>query len=245
MALVPITETIQSLEPGSKVRLIEVDATGFGGTVLRFHNYNVPHTPAEIEAAVANGTDLAPKPIFWQGNQYDAWPYTFDGIEWDGTGQSPQPTLEVANIDGSISNLCSLLKNLYGAKVTEHITFRQYLPDGDDPDPSMEFKQLWFITRKSGENQTSVTFELSSPADFAGQKCPRRQIHSLCHWALNGGYRGPDCGYTGTNYFTDKDVPTSNPVEDVCAGLGKSCRLRFGEDEPLPFGGFIASTAIN
>ncbi|MDS0097923.1 phage minor tail protein L, partial [Enterobacter hormaechei subsp. xiangfangensis] len=35
----------QKLESGNDVRLIEVDGSSFGLTdVLRFHNYNIPHT---------------------------------------------------------------------------------------------------------------------------------------------------------------------------------------------------------
>lgn len=245
MARKPIAETIQLLEPGAKVRLIEVDCTSFGGDILRFHNYSIPHTEAELKAyQESGGTDIPPKTLMWQGNEYFPWPYEFTGVEWDGTGQSPQPKLEVSNIDGMISSLCLQLQNLFGAKVTEHVTFQQYLPDGDDPDPTMEFTQIWFISRKSSESQSSVQFELSSPADFAGQKIPRRQIHAICHWALNGAYRGPDCGYTGVQYFTEFDEPTDNPVLDVCPGLYKSCKLRFGEEAPLPFGGFIASQLI-
>lgn len=244
MALTDIKELIQKLEPGSKVRLIEVDCTSFGGEVLRFHNYNVDYTEEELKFYQASGADVPPKPIMWRGESYVAWPYEMSGIEWDGTGKSPLPMLEVANIDGSISSLCLLLQNLFGAKVTEHTTFRQYLPDGDDPDPSMEFTQNWYITRKSGENLSSISFELSSPADFTGQSLPRRQIYSMCHWAMNGQYRGPDCGYTGTNYFTEKGVPTDNPALDNCGGLCLDCKLRFGEENPLPFGGFVASSLI-
>lgn len=244
MATTNILQTIQKLEPGAKVRLIEVDCTTFGGDILRFHNYNVDYTQSELEALQVSGEEIPPKKIMWKGNAYSAWPYAMTGIEWDGTGKSPMPSLEVANIDGSISSICLLLQNLFGAKVTEHITFRQYLPDGDDPDESMEFTQNWYITRKSGENQSSVMFELSSPADFTGQQLPRRQIYSMCHWAMNGNYRGPDCGYTGVKYFTEKGVPTDNPVLDKCGGLCLDCKLRFGEEAPLPFGGFIASSLI-
>lgn len=244
MAITDIKQTIQQLEPGAKVRLIEIDCTSFGGDILRFHNYNVDYTEAELRQLQTAGGDIPPKPIMWQGEEYFTWPYELTGIEWDGTGKSPQPTLEVSNIDGSISSMCLILQNLFGAKVTEHTTFRQFLPDGDDPDSSMEFTQNWYITRKSGENLSSITFELSSPADFTGQKLPRRQIYSLCHWAMNGNYRGPDCGYTGTKYFTEKGVPTTDPAKDKCGGLCLDCKLRFGADQPLSFGGFVASSLI-
>lgn len=245
MANSPILEQLQKLEAGAKVRLIEVDCTSFGGSVLRFHNYNVDYTPAELLKFQQDQVDeIPPKKIVWQGNEYSTWPYLFEGIEWDGTGKTPQPTLDVANVDGSISAMCLVLQNLFGAKVTEHITFQQYLPDGDDPDDTMEFTQTWFITRKTGENQSAVSFELSSPADFTGVQLPRRQIYSVCHWAMNGAYRGPDCGYTGVAYFTDKGVPTDNPALDQCGGLCLDCKLRFGAQNPLPFGGFIASSLI-
>lgn len=238
-------QTIQQLEPGGKVKLVEVDCTEFGGDILRFHNYNVDYTQAELEEFQKTGEDIPPKAIIWQGEEYRAWPYSLTGIEWDGTGKSPSPLLEVANIDGSISSMCILLQNLFGAKVIEHTTFRQYLPDGEDADDSMEFTQTWYITRKSSEDQVSVAFELASPADFTGQHVPRRQIYAMCHWAMNGQYRGPDCGYTGTKYFTEKGVPTDNPALDKCGGLCNSdCKPRFGAENPLPFGGFIASSLI-
>lgn len=244
MAITDIRQQIQKLEAGAKVKLIEVDCTDFGGDILRFHNYNVDHTQAELLAYQASGDPIPAKKLTWQGNEYTAWSHELSGIEWDGTGKSPQPTLEVANVDGSISAMCLLLQNLFGAKVTEHTTFRQFLPDGDDPDETMEFTQNWYISRKSGENQGTVSFELSSPADFTGQQLPRRQIYSLCHWAMNGNYRGPDCGYTGTKYFTIKGEPTDDPAKDACGGLCNDCKLRFGAEEPLSFGGFVASSLI-
>lgn len=246
MANTDIHELIQRLEPGAKVKLIEVDCTEFGGDILRFHNYENPYTTQELLAFQQQGVDeIPPKPIFWGGERYECWPYRMEGVEMDGTGSTPSPTLQVSNLDGSISILCLELRDLFLAKVTEVTTFEQYLDQGSDPDTEMSFTQSWYISRKSGENQNSVTFALTSPADLTGQRLPRRQIHSMCHWALNGGYRGPDCGYTGTLFFTDKDEPTDNPALDVCAGLCNSCKLRFGPENQLPFGGFIASSLIS
>nr|MDA4987746.1 phage minor tail protein L [Acinetobacter baumannii] len=67
---------------------------------------------------------------------------------------------------------------------------------------------------------------------------------SLCHWCMMGKYRGEECGYTGVAMFTDKDEPTDNPALDRCGGRLRSCRLRFGENKPLPFGGFPASSLL-
>lgn len=54
-------------------------------------------------------------------------------------------------------------------------------------------------------------------------------VVTLCHWCLTGGYRGPNCGYTG-GYVTKDGVPTDNPELDECdATLGRGCIPRFGE----------------
>ncbi|RYA68095.1 phage minor tail protein L, partial [Enterobacter cloacae complex sp. 2DZ2F20B] len=46
-----ISSDVQKLEPGKRVRLIEVDGSAFGAGILRFHNETIPHTEAEIIAA--------------------------------------------------------------------------------------------------------------------------------------------------------------------------------------------------
>lgn len=245
MASTDIGQLIHSLEPGAKVKLIEVDCTGFQGDLLRFHNYNVPHTEAELLAYQASGKDVPPKSLWFQGKEYSCWPYQLSGSALDGTGASPTPMLEVANIDGSISSLCLLLQNLFGAKVTEHTTFEQYLDGGTDADPEMEYQQVWWICRKAAEDDVTISFELSSPADLTGQELPKRSIHSMCHWAMNNGYRGPDCGYTGTKYFTEKGEPTTDPSKDKCGGCVRDCKLRQGAENQLTFGGFIASSLIS
>lgn len=244
MATVPIEGVIQSLEPGAKVKLIAIDCTEFGGEVYRFHNYNVPYTEEELLKFQNLITDIPPKAIMWQGEAYSCWPYEFDGIEQDGTGSSPTPTLRVSNFDSYVSSLCFQLQNLFKAEVTEYTTFQPYLDGEEDADPTQYFSQTWYISRKSEENGEVVAWDLSSPADVTGQQLPKRLITSMCHWALNGAYRGPDCGYTGTKYFTEKGEPTDNPALDVCGGLCKDCKDRQGEENELTFGGFIASSLI-
>lgn len=244
MATTPIEAVIHSLEPGSKVKLISIDCREFGGEVYRFHNYNVPYTEEELLNFKDLITPIPPKAIMWQGEAFACWPYEFNGVEQDGTGSSPSPTLRVSNFEGYVSALCFQLQNLFKAKVTEHTTFQPYLDGEEDADPTQEFTQTWYISRKSEEDDQVVSWELSSPADMTGQQLPKRLITSMCHWALNGQYRGPDCGYTGTKYFTEKGEPTDNPAEDVCGALCMDCKMRFGEEEQIPFGGFIASSLI-
>lgn len=92
-----------------------------------------------------------------------------------------------------------------------------------------------------GEDDETVEFELTTVADFNGRELPARQCTRICSALLHGGYRGPYCGYTGLAYFDINDQPVDDTARDVCAGLVRSCQLRFGQDKPLPHGGFPAA----
>lgn len=242
----PIKLDVQTLQPGQRVRLIEVDCTDFGGPVMTFHNYNVEYTQAELLAAQTAGTELPPKPIVWQGKSYTCWPYGIDGIELDGTGAPTSPSLAVANTQATISALCLALNDLAQAKVTMHITFQHYLDGQPGADPTQEFVQIWYIDRKSQEDNESISWSLSNPADTSGKLIPARQIHSICYWMLQGQYRGADCGYTGTAYFDADGNVVTDPAKDRCSGLlSTGCKPRFGASNPLPHGGFAGSALLN
>lgn len=241
-----ITLDVQKLIPGSRIRLIEVDCTDFGGELLRFHNYNVPYTQSELLAAQEAGVDLPPKTITWQGVEYACWPYALDGIEMDGTGAPSSPTLSVANLDQTISAMCLAFQDLAQAKVTIHTTFQHYLDDEPDADPDQEFVQIWYIDYKQSETNLQITWNLANPAAVGGKLIPARQVQPICYWMLMGQYRGTDCGYTGTNYFDADGNPVSDPNLDVCSGLVTTgCKPRFGEDQPLSYGGFVSSGDLN
>lgn len=231
---------VQKLEPGQRVRLIEIDCTPFGGEVLRFHGYKVEYSQEELLQAQASDNELQPKPILWQGEEYHCWPYQITGIEMDGTGAAPTPSLSVGNVYSSISAMCLAMQDLLQAKVTIHITFQHYLDGQPEADPEQEFIQTWYIDAKTSEDNTVVTWSLSNPADVAGKMIPARQVHSICHWMLQGKYRGPDCGWTG-GYYDDEGNATSDPSKDACNGLyNKGCKVRFKE-KPSPFGGFLSA----
>lgn len=109
-------------------------------------------------------------------------------------------------------------------------------------DPGEHFPdEVWYIERKVGEDDETVEFELTTVADFNGRQLPARQCTRICSALLHGGYRGPYCGYTGSAYFDINDQPVDDPARDVCAGLVRSCQLRFGQDKAIPHGGFPAA----
>lgn len=247
-----INSDYQKLEPGNAVRLLEVDGTAFGtGEVLRFHAYNIPHTEAEILAAGGDESKLPAKSIWWQGREYKAWPCQIEGVESSTSGSTAQPKLSVANLDSSITALCLAYDDMLQAVVTIHDTLAQYLDAKNfaagnaTADPTQEKLQVYYIDSKSGENNQVVEFTLSSPMDLQGLMIPTRQMHSLCVWCARGKYRtGDGCDYAGTRYFDDKNNPVSDPSLDKCSGTLTGCKLRFGENNELPFGGFPGTSLI-
>lgn len=245
-----LTSDQQSSQPGNNIVLIEVDGTAFGADILRFHGHPTPYTEAEITAAGTDATKLPGKPIFWQGNRYDAWPCIVQDRESNGDGTTVAAKLTVANIDGSIAALCGMYQDMKQAKVTIHETYAHYLdavnfPNGNPTaNPNAEDVDVWYIDSKAYSNDEEVQFKLSSPVDVAGQQLPARQMTSRCAWCVQGQYRGADCGYTGTRYFDKFGNVVNNPALDECAGTVAACKLRWGVNSQLPFGGYPAIALI-
>lgn len=236
----------QKLEPGNVITLFEVDGATFGADVLYFHNHAIPYTEEEIIAAGSDAEKLTGKPIYWQGVKYTLWPCEIEDVESNGEGSPASPKLSIANLDGSISALCHMFQDMKQAKVTVHRTYAHYLdarnfPGGNpQADPTAEQIDVFYIDSKSSDDDEQVQFKLSSPLDVTGQKLPARQMTNRCAWCMQGQYRGADCGYTGTRYYDKFGNPVDNPALDVCPGTVAGCKLRFGDDAMLPFGGFPA-----
>lgn len=201
---------------------------------------------------VYDESKLPAKSIWWQGNEYSAWPVQIEGIEASTSGSGAQPKLTVANLDGSITALCLAYDDMLQAVVTIHDTLAQYLDARNfaggnaTADATQEKLQVFYIDSKSMETNISVEFTLSSPMDLQGLMIPTRQLHSLCTWCIRGKYRSGDgCDYAGTNYFDKHGNPVSDPSLDVCNGtLNTGCKPRFGANNELPFGGFPGTSLI-
>ena len=161
----PLISDIQVLEPGSEVLLFELDGTDYGADVLRFHGHAIPHTAAELIAAGDNADQLPAKAIYWQGNEYSAWPMQIDGIEANGDGTAVRPTLSVGNVNGRITALCLAFEDLLEFKLTMRHTLGTYLDAANFPagnptaDPTQETIEVWYIDQKVSENGTTVSWE--------------------------------------------------------------------------------------
>lgn len=237
---------IQKLEAGGHVFLFEVDGSEFGADILRFHGYKIPLDSTDLIFPPS----IQAKHIIWQGQTYEAWPVQITGMEADSSGSPVTPVLSVGNVLGTISALCIEFQDMLQAKVIVHETMKKYLDaanfTGGNPtaDATQELQHLWYVDSKSNEDMESVSWKLSSPADIQGKMIPGRQLAAYCHWAMTGKYRGAECTYAGSSMFDDNDLPTANPLLDMCSGTVNGCTIRFGSENPLPHGGFVAQQLI-
>jgi lambda family phage minor tail protein L len=224
-----IVVELQKLSPSSIIELFELDLFSIGGIKYYFHA----------------GTNGLKQSIRWKGITYSPYPVEVSGFEFTGKGQLPRPRMVVSNISGAISILLLTYDDLLGAKVTRRRTMAKYLDAANftggvnpDADPTAEFPDdIYYVEHKISENKQVVELELAASFDLQGVKIPRRQIiQNICPWR----YKGTECGYAGTLYFTANDVPTTL-ANDVCGKNLSSCELRFGTTAQLPYGGFPAA----
>jgi lambda family phage minor tail protein L len=190
---------------------------------------------AGVNAAV-NGN------IVFDGDTYVRLPIQAEGFEYSNSGTLPRPTLTVANLGGEISALLLLANaftpgnDLGGAVVTRIRTLKKYLDGEAAADSHAKFAdEIWYIDRKSAETRDVVQWELASKFDLAGTLMPKRQlIANICQWE----YRSAECSYTGSNYFDINNNVVGTLAADRCGKRLSSCKLRFGDTNPLPFGSF-------
>ena len=143
--------------------------------------------------------------IQWKGNVYEPIPIITAGYEKSTTGQIAQPTLTVANVLGTFTQVINSLDDLVGAKVTRRRTLGKYLDGEPEADPLQEFPiDVFYIERKTQENSMVISWQLASVLDLEGLKLPRRIVtQNYCQWR----YRSSECGYTGGILYGSNDRP--------------------------------------
>lgn len=223
---------IQKLNPGALVELFVLDATPVGGVINYFHA----------------GTNGLASSVVWQGNVYQPWPIQARGFERSSMGKLPRPTLTISNVNGIIGAIARDFSDLLGAKVTRKRTFAKYLDAANFPgnvnptaDPSAAFPDdVFYVDQKTTENKFTIEFALAAKMDLQGVGIPLRVVTQTCSWK----YRGEGCGYAGGPVATVNDTATADPALDQCGKRLTSCKLRFGSNGVLPFGGFPGSALI-
>lgn len=246
-----LSSDLQKLSVTGLVTLYELDATKLGGDVFRWHGHTSHEDWRYIDGSTTETELVVKRNIIWAGQTYTPVAIQTDGLEVRGDGRPSMPTLVIANqiedINGAVTAMCAFYSDFVGAtlKVTrvlaKYLDAANFAEGNPTANPSESTTQYWYIEQKTEENQQTVTFELSSPLSAQRKKIPTRNITPYCTWAVRGQYRGESCGYTGAAMFTEEGEPTDNPALDKCGGRLKDCKLRFGENNPLNFGGFPAS----
>ena len=236
-AVSAVGEELNKLAPSAVIELFELDGTASSigvDQVYRFH--------AGVNEQISGN-------IVWNGNTYQRYPIEATGFTYQGGGQLPRPTISISNVLSLATTLVLEYNDLVGATVTRIRTLKKYIDavnftneTNATADPFAEFpREIYIVDRKVSENRAVVSFELAATFDVAGVKLPRRQIiQNICPWT----YKGEGCGYTGTNYFDIDDNEVDAVANDVCGHRLSSCKLRFGENAEIPYGGFPSAGLI-
>ena len=236
-AVSAVGEELNKLAPSAVIELFELDgtATSIGvDQIYRFH--------AGVNEQISGN-------IVWNGNTYQRYPVEATGFTYEGGGQLPRPTISISNVLSLGTTLVLEYNDLVGATVTRIRTLKKYLDavnftsgTNATADPYAEFpREIYTVDRKVSENRAVVSFELAASFDVAGVKLPRRQIiQNICPWT----YKGEGCGYTGTDYYDIDDNEVDNVAQDVCGHRLSSCKLRFGDNAEIPYGGFPSAGLI-
>lgn len=223
-------QTAQSLQPDASVELFTLDATSIGGPIYYF-----------VQGKHGDGD-----PIVFNGVTYQALDIEFEGLEVTGTGALPTPRIRLSNSDGVVQSIINTWGDLVGCDLYRVRTFRCHLDGEADADPTAFFGPDQFrFAQKTTQNPIYFEWELSAAIDQEGKMLPGRQIiRDTCLWRYrvwNGtsfDYTKALCPYTGSNYFDINDQPVANPEDDYPSRRLGCCKARFGENAPLPFGGF-------
>jgi lambda family phage minor tail protein L len=239
MSTPELRQELATLQPSSIIELYELH------TSERLHGVNcVWRFSNTVNATYEMGK------IFWNGYEYWPFPIEAEGFTYNGKGALPRPTVRVGNAKGSISEILVQVNqktpgnDLQGAEFRRIRTLARFLDDENfeggqnpygTPDPLSTLpEEIYYISQKTVECFDYVEFSLAARYDLAGITGPKRQALKRCVWS----YRGDGCNYDGDRYFDENDKPVSSRGDDICGKRLSSCRARFGQKAPLPYGGF-------
>lgn len=228
---------LSKLEQGALIELWEIDLSKIPsstspdkkGEIYRFHN----------------GLTQGGENLVWQGNEYAAYPINAEGFELSSSGPSNRPTLTLSNLYGLVTGIVADFGQGIGGKVVRRQVYAKFLDAvnfaGGNPnaDPMQEAVSLYVIEQLKSLDDVTATFELALPIETDGARIPLLMITSdTCIWQ----YRSSQCGYTGGPVADEYDEPTTDPKKDKCSHCLRGCKLRWGQNAVLPFGGFPSTT---
>jgi lambda family phage minor tail protein L len=233
-----VSSAAQSPNTGALVELFRLDLTKVGGTVLYF-----------CKGAFGG------LPVSFGGQAYTPFDLEVTGFVTNANGTLPTPTMKIANSDSMVQELVNTYGDLVGCEVRRVRTFEQFLDGQSEEDPNAFMgPDVFRIERKTDENPIYIEYELSAAIDQEGKMLPGRQVlRDNCPKryriydptspdADGQGFVystiGDPCPYVGASLFTIVGDTTADKSLDRCGRKISDCQKRFGNNQPLPFGGF-------
>jgi lambda family phage minor tail protein L len=197
--------------------------------------------PGSVEQSVyyfCNWSQVNGNDIMYRGITYTALPLEASGFDRSTTGQLARPSIAFGNVGLAITGLANAYDDLIGSTVSRIRTLTTYLDGQPGANPDAYWgPDEWIVEQKSNENKLAVKFELAVAFDLEGRSLPaRRMLREQCQWIYKSNI---GCHYDGSaGYYNINDVSVASSSQDVCGKRLESCKLRFGSQARLPFGGF-------
>lgn len=213
---------VHKLAPGAKVDLYTLDLNSIGVAQV-FHFYA--------------GQDTDGGSIEYLGDTYLPWYVELTNLKRTGNGPTPRPMAKIGNYQYQITHLCLQYQGLVGAKVRRRRTLAQYVISN-----TAEYQdEMYFIERPTQEADNLVEFELSSPLDFLDKQLPGLiAVATGCPHRYKSVVGGSGCSWPGTDsakWFDANDSQVFSAGQDACSKKLSGCKLRFGANNPLDYGG--------
>lgn len=217
-----INGQMHKLAPGAKVHLFTLDLNSIG-VAQTYHFYP--------------GQDTDGSEVMYLGDTYYPWYVDLRNIKKSGTGPSPRPSAIVGNLNAFVTELCQQYQGLVGVKVTRRTTLAQYVISNT----AAYHDDVYFIERPVEDLDATVEFELSSPLDFLDKQLPGLiAVATGCPHRYKSTAGGSGCSWPGTDsskWFDANDGQVFTSGQDVCSHTIAGCKLRFGSNSPLDYGG--------
>jgi|688.fasta_scaffold41791_8 lambda family phage minor tail protein L len=184
------------------------------------------------------GTGADNLPLNYLGQTYNPWPVVMSGFVRKGDGSENRPKASISNINGAITGEVDLYDDLVGATLTRRRTHKSFI----DADISEFYDESYEIEQKTAENSTFINFDLSSPLDYIDKQLPGRlAIANACPWRYKSTANGSGCSWPGIDsnkWFDRNGDPVMSSTLDECGKRLSDCKLRFGANNELDYGGF-------
>lgn len=236
---IPLSEHQQNLNPDGLVELFILDAGAIGGGIIRF----------------SSTQEMDGTPIKWKGVEYPPHNFKTEGFSWDQESMPrPKISADVGGLKDLSITLYSLIVGYLGAqgatlyRIRTHVRYLDgHVDGGNDIAYPMD---VFMVDRLISATNKTLVWELIAPLDLPNCLLPSRPaVRDICCWIYRRyntttsqfeyNESSMACPYTGTNYFNK--IGEACPIsEDECGRRLSDCVKRFGQENPLPYGGFPA-----